>query len=451
MATRYPFLGVVISAVFVSACNIKTVEIKERAIFTTDRDPYNPTVICAEPSPDAISAIASELFAKASAPGKGNAEIGGAFRESAAYVGLRTQSIQLLRDSMYRICEAYMNRALSEAQFEILMRRSQKYMIALLAIEQMAGSVQAPAVTLNTSGRADLATSLTEIVNQRDDADKKATTFETEKEALAAELKTAQNDLATAQAELKTKNDAEADESKKVAESDYEPIQTAKKKIGDTQAKLKAKDKELASATSLRNTLNTAIAAAKSSSVGGSTSASVIVIPEQSGPSDDVVMYSTYAIANLVSAVVGTDDMGAVCLAYVTRDRPEREALSTVAITDFSNECTSYFQHRTRIHEHIYAMNKLEEQCLADALSVEDIDDRIRQIQACRSSSQTSQATQASQASTIKGTSPSVASPDVRISPNLDGFYRLPDNFGQTGAGGILSVDPVESSWAGYQ
>ncbi len=65
----------------------------------------------------------------------------GGVSEAAANIGLRTQTIQTLRDGFYRVCEAYMN-GLSEEQYSIMLRRFQTNMIALLAIEQLTGAVK---------------------------------------------------------------------------------------------------------------------------------------------------------------------------------------------------------------------------------------------------------------------------------------------------------------------
>ncbi|ULQ48386.1 hypothetical protein JN531_017280 (plasmid) [Flagellatimonas centrodinii] len=108
-------------------------------------------VVCAEPSPDALSALIAS--ADTSVPLRGDNTIAAAvaYGESAASIGLRTQSIQLMRDSMYRLCESYLNGAISEASFETLQRRFQSSMVAILAIEQLTGAVRAPAVVLGGS------------------------------------------------------------------------------------------------------------------------------------------------------------------------------------------------------------------------------------------------------------------------------------------------------------
>ncbi len=91
------------------------VDIKQRAVLASSRvseDNHKITTVCAEPSPDALSAYAAQLAAEASAPDKFAAQLAASVNESSAFVGLRTQSIQLLRDALYRLCEGYMSGAL---------------------------------------------------------------------------------------------------------------------------------------------------------------------------------------------------------------------------------------------------------------------------------------------------------------------------------------------------
>lgn len=106
-------------------------------------------VVCAEPSPDALSAIGASggLSAKG-----GNASFG--LSESAAFTGLRTQSIQLLRDAMYRLCEGLASGKLSDNDFRSLQRRYQTTMLALLAIEQLTQPVVAGQVLLTSQAAA---------------------------------------------------------------------------------------------------------------------------------------------------------------------------------------------------------------------------------------------------------------------------------------------------------
>ena len=137
------------------------IDIKQRAIFVLKKaTPSGDVIVCAEPSPDSLSAYAAEIAAKAELPNGVAAQLSGAFQESASFTGLRTQSIQLLRDSQYRICEAYMNGAISTSQYDLLARRYQKQTVALLAIEQLTGAFRSPSVTVNTIGSAEAARSI---------------------------------------------------------------------------------------------------------------------------------------------------------------------------------------------------------------------------------------------------------------------------------------------------
>lgn len=141
------------------------VDIKQRAILASTRLEYDEkrvsgmhTVVCAEPSPDALSAYAADVAGQAGLAA-GNSFKGGLnTAENSAFVGLRTQSIQLLRDQFFRACEAYLNKAASAGEYNFLIRRYQKQTAALLAIEQLTSTVSAPtaAVGAGTETRTSL-------------------------------------------------------------------------------------------------------------------------------------------------------------------------------------------------------------------------------------------------------------------------------------------------------
>src|SRR6186713_3517140 len=70
-------------------------------------------VYCAEPSPDAIAAYAQAAALGVSIPGQGAGSGAGASQSDVASIGLRTQSITLMRDALYRLCEASANDTVS--------------------------------------------------------------------------------------------------------------------------------------------------------------------------------------------------------------------------------------------------------------------------------------------------------------------------------------------------
>jgi hypothetical protein len=129
-----------------------SIDAKQRAVFSADAT--KKAVICAEPSPDALSAYGASLsgtFAKSSTE---QAQLAAALAEQSASIGLRTQSIQLMRDAMYRACEGYLSGGISEGEFYSLQRRFQNLTLGLLAIEQLTGAVKAEQVALSTSAGA---------------------------------------------------------------------------------------------------------------------------------------------------------------------------------------------------------------------------------------------------------------------------------------------------------
>jgi hypothetical protein len=120
--------------------------------------------MCSEPSPDALSAIAAGGGISISREQKLNLGTNAALAEAAGSIGLRTQSIQLMRDAMYRLCEGYLSGAIDELAFETMHRRFQSSMVAILAIEQLTGAVRAPTVVLGANaiaGNAERAAELT--------------------------------------------------------------------------------------------------------------------------------------------------------------------------------------------------------------------------------------------------------------------------------------------------
>lgn len=121
-----------------------------------DGKPVTVLNVCAEPSPDALQATASALGFKKS--GREALEklfsATAATGESVASIGLRTQTIQLLRDAYFRLCEAYMNDGIDSIAYDVLQRRFQNQIIALLAVEQLTGAVKAEQVALTTAAEA---------------------------------------------------------------------------------------------------------------------------------------------------------------------------------------------------------------------------------------------------------------------------------------------------------
>jgi hypothetical protein len=112
-------------------------------------------VVCAEPSPDALVAQAAVLSASGNYKGpEGQPSAGGnvgvGLQESASSIGLRTQSIQILRDGYYRLCETYMNGAISNEEYRRVTLNLDTFINVALAIDGLGNAKSAPAVAIGT-------------------------------------------------------------------------------------------------------------------------------------------------------------------------------------------------------------------------------------------------------------------------------------------------------------
>lgn len=287
------------------------VDIKQRAVIVSrqkDDNGVKRSIVCAEPSPDALSAYAAELAAEGG-NGQVTASLAAAMQESAAYVGLRTQSIQLLRDSFYRACEGYMSGALNSTQFDILTRRHQRFMVALLGIEQLTGAVRAPAVTISTEGRAAAGLSVAAYRAQIDALDAEIATFE-------EEIKTQQ----------KVVNDDKA--SKEAKEAANARIAELNKKIAR-----KKEDKAL---------LQTGLANAQGVAAGGRASASVSSVGVLDTRSDAALEKVADNVRHIVDRVLDTDELAEVCItAYAAPEIQRNNGGSRVQLNSVLRQSTN--------------------------------------------------------------------------------------------------------------
>jgi hypothetical protein len=114
-------------------------------------------VICTEPSPDAIVAQAAQIAASGRGTFAGNpvnAALAASQSEAAASIAMRTQSIQLLRDGYFRLCEAYMNHVMPKWQYQATITFVDEFIATVVAIEAIGGIVQTAPVTVFAGGKA---------------------------------------------------------------------------------------------------------------------------------------------------------------------------------------------------------------------------------------------------------------------------------------------------------
>ena len=268
------------------------IDIKQRAIIVSKTD--ERVIVCAEPSPESLSSYAAELAAEADLPEEITARLASAFQEGSAFVGLRTPSIQLLRDSMYRLCEGYMNGVLDRAQYVILMKRYQKYMVALLAIEQLTGSLRPPTVAINTAGSATVAGSVSDLRKELDYID--------------ANIKQLEEDIKT----------AETDDKK------------------DIQSKIDGLKKD-------RAAVSDALKTAQRTASKGSTNVTISSVGTPSSRSDAEIQAVSQVVNDIVMAIIKTEDTGQLCFLYLLNDNANENP-------ELKRACAEYIQNKNDLN-----------------------------------------------------------------------------------------------------
>ena len=206
----------------------RLIDVKQRAIISIKRDRekgVTDVAVCAEPSPDALQALGTAFAGAGSSEGLKTAlNLAFSKSESAASIGLRTQSIQLLRDAYYRLCEAFLNDGIDSIAYDVLQRRFQNQIVALLAVEQLTGTVKANQANLSTSTVANagaqagliaqmLDTAEEELERLRKEQDKNDATLNAlnkEREELGKQKAAVEKDLATDAANPQLKEQQES-------------------------------------------------------------------------------------------------------------------------------------------------------------------------------------------------------------------------------------------------
>ncbi|WP_336978801.1 hypothetical protein [Altererythrobacter fulvus] len=116
---------------------------------------------CAEPSPDVFSVLAQSFSAsgsfgqEASDPKAVQAAMQAAATSNETGSSIpRTQTMNMLRELMYRTCERYLNDGIGATELSVQAIRDQRLMVSILAIEQLTGAVTPSPVVLKTGGSA---------------------------------------------------------------------------------------------------------------------------------------------------------------------------------------------------------------------------------------------------------------------------------------------------------
>ncbi len=98
---------------------------------------HNERIVCAEPSPDAIVSMAASGLLKVPVGEKSLVEMDARSAEAVAKLGTRTSTIQLLRDSLYRACEAYLNGAIDKDLYLDIIVMFDDFVVTVFAIDEL--------------------------------------------------------------------------------------------------------------------------------------------------------------------------------------------------------------------------------------------------------------------------------------------------------------------------
>ncbi|MEP7006935.1 MAG: hypothetical protein ABI810_13200 [Sphingomonas bacterium] len=301
-----------------------TTDAYQRSVFVTQEPDENvprqaglskPTQIrlCAEAAPDTFSALSASLAAEGDVVKK-NASIAAAINQSGATIE-RTQTINLLRESMYRTCERYLSGAISKETLIVQAARDQRSMVAVLAIEQLT-HVARPDSTVLSAGSTAVSLpnkALVDLVTDLRQEEKKADSAYTAAQSTYSKAEGAYT-KAGGPADCGGDKPADADAPKQAL---WQGCTDAKKTMGDRQAELKT-------ATDRVNTFATG-----DGDQGAASAARAAQGPTHNGGGGTPLSGDTIvAVADAVKEIANTqgiDETLMFCIAYVDEHVGEKD------------------------------------------------------------------------------------------------------------------------------
>lgn len=292
---------------------------------------------CAEPSPDVFSVYAGALAAnldlkKSATP----ADLGLGFglgistSEQGSTIA-RTQTINLLKELMYRTCERYASGGIGKLELAVQSVRDQRVIIAALAIEQLTGTVMPKPTIIGAAGTAgtgaDAASAVVAI-------DKRMSAKAAADKALAA----AEAKLATANGDTGLCKDKKerADDAKEPTEAEAKACKTAKDEVNQAT-------KDAAQAKVELDTL------VKASEVGGPIAnvAATLFATEGKGGIDKANPVSIAAVAKAVQEIVQSNyDSSELELLCVKALDPGSGSEPISALVE---QCRKYFDSKVKL------------------------------------------------------------------------------------------------------
>ncbi|MGK5036572.1 hypothetical protein [Janthinobacterium sp. LB3P118] len=299
---------------------------------------------CAEPTPDALQAYISAAGAGVNS-GQNAASISMALSANAASVGLHSQSITLMREHLFRICEYAQNKSINPADTMLLMERSQDLTMGVLAIEQLTGAVVARQAALTGQGESAASAGVLATQAQLDKAEERLA----EREGDLDDVRDARIAQASAseQAQQALRDAAKADPKKTAAESktlQYAASST-QLKLAQLDARLAAAQQAVDKAESERDALEKKIAAAVAdSSASAAGTAQFRGGRVHSNVSPATARHLARASVEIVKAVLEKGHMTDNCINFMSSIREQPAARTDAPFQTMTTLCEKVFQ-----------------------------------------------------------------------------------------------------------
>lgn len=226
-----------------------TTDATQRVIINTKTHPssrpgrVNPErIVCAEPSPDVASIVANSFGFGLNILGQGNAAVSSGQASALAQLAERTVTVQLLRDQMYRACEAYANGAISGTEYSLLMSRNNDAMVTLMLGESASRIVGRQLAAIGGASGTEASAEMQNIIKMAQDAvEAQQDASEASEDATEAE---AEEDSANEEVQNKTTEDSAA-AVENAEENAEEASEDASEKKDEAEQKQEEADEKL--------------------------------------------------------------------------------------------------------------------------------------------------------------------------------------------------------------
>ncbi|MCX7290341.1 hypothetical protein [Janthinobacterium sp.] len=299
---------------------------------------------CAEPTPDALQAYISAAGAGVNS-GQNAASISTALSANATSVGLHSQSITLMREHLFRICEYAQNKSINAADTMLLMERSQDLTMGVLAIEQLTGAVVARQTALTGQGQSAASAGVLATQAQLDKAEERLA----EREGDLDDVRDARIAQASAseQAQQALLDAAKADPKKTAAEIKtlQDAASSAQLKLSQLDARLAAAQQAVDKAESERDALdkklNAAVADSNASTAG---TAQFSGGRGRSNVSPATARHLARASVDIVKAVLEKGHMTDNCINFMSVVREQQPVRNDAPFQAMTKLCTQVFE-----------------------------------------------------------------------------------------------------------